>query len=74
MKKVIIVVLLLAFVMRLAGCGNEAASIGIIGGADGPTAIFVTSGTNWLNICSILGVIVVAILVAVLIYRNKNKK
>ena len=74
MKKVIIVVLLLAFVMCLAGCGNEAASIGIIGGADGPTAIFVTSGTNWLNICSILGVIVVAILVAVLIYRNKNKK
>ena len=69
MKKVIIVVLLLAFVMCLAGCGNEAASMGIIGGADGPTTIFVTSGTNWL---SILGVIVVAILVVVLIYRNKK--
>ena len=71
MKKVIIVVLLLAFVMCLVGCGNEATSIGIIGGADGPTAIFVTSDTNWL---SILSVIVVAILVAVLIYRSKNKK
>ncbi len=30
----------------LTACGNEAASIGIIGGADGPTAVFV-SGSLW---------------------------
>ena len=62
--------MLLVLALSLVGCGNEAASIGIIGGADGPTAIFVTSGTNWV---SILGVIAVAIFVAVLIYRNKKK-
>ena len=31
----------------LSGCGKEAASIGIIGGADGPTAIFLTGGFPW---------------------------
>ncbi len=30
----------------LSGCGKEAASIGIIGGADGPTTIMV-SGSLW---------------------------
>ena len=70
MKRENIFTLVLTFALCLGGCGNEAASIGIIGGADGPTAIFVTSGTNWQ---SILGVIVVAILVVVLIYRNKKK-
>ena len=71
MKRGIKFSMLLVLALSLVGCGKEAASIGIIGGADGPTAIFVTSNTNWL---SILGVIVVAILVAVLIYRNKKKK
>ena len=70
MKILSIFILLIVLVISLVGCGREAASIGIIGGADGPTAIFVTSGANWL---SILGAIVVAILVAVLIYRNKKK-
>ena len=70
MKYVLIVAVLIVLILSLVGCGNEAASIGIIGGADGPTAIFITSGTNW---PSILGVIVVAIFVVVLIYRNKKK-
>lgn len=33
--------------------GREAAGIGIIGGADGPTAIFVTSAVNWSVIRSV---------------------
>ena len=70
MKNLLIVAVLIVLLLSLVGCGNEAASIGIIGGADGPTAIFVTSGVNWL---CIIGVIVVAIFVAVLIYRNKKK-
>ena len=71
MKKASIFALLFASALSLVGCGNKAASIGIIGGADGPTAIFVTTGINWMRI---LGVIVVAILAAVIIYRNKKKK
>lgn len=35
--------LVLALLMLLGGCG-QSASIGIIGGADGPTAVFVTTG------------------------------
>ena len=44
MKKVLIAVLALVLTLSLTGCiGKEAASVGIIGGADGPTSIFVTT-------------------------------
>ena len=73
MKKLMMFVFLFIFPMCLSGCNNEAASIGIIGGADGPTAIFLTSKINWLSVCGLIGVIIVAALVA-LIYLNKKKK
>ena len=73
MKKGILSVFLF-IVLCLAGCNNNAASIGIIGGADGPTAIFVTSSTNQLNLYSFIGVIVIAIWVVFIYYRNKKKK
>ena len=57
----------------LGGCGSKSASIGIIGGADGPTAIFVTSGLNRQSICGWIGAIAVAALVAVIIWRRKKK-
>ena len=49
-------------------------SIGIIGGADGPTAMFVASEIIWPSVCGLIGVIIVTILVAVIIYHNKKKK
>ena len=73
MKKLILFPVLLIIVLCLASCGREAASIGIIGGADGPTAIFVTSNTNWLNIGIFLGAALLIIFVAI-IYHNKKKK
>ena len=73
MKKLTALIFSIILVMCLVGCNNEASSIGIIGGADGPTAIFVTSNINWLYVCGFIG-IVVAILVALFIYRNKKKK
>ena len=47
------------------------ADIGIIGGADGPTAIFVTSsfGTGWL----LFGLIALAAAAAYLILRRRKK-
>ena len=60
-------------VLCLGGCNNNAASIGIIGGADGPTAILVTSTINWPGILGLIGVIIV-ISVALIIYLNKKKK
>ena len=74
MKKRIALVFLLAFVLCLAGCSSEATSIGIIGGADGPTAIFVTSNVNWLSICGLIAAILVIVLVVLTIYRHKKKK
>ena len=40
MKKVIAILLILSCLL-FAGCRKNASSIGIIGGADGPTSIFV---------------------------------
>lgn len=48
-RKLTALLLALALLLGMAACG-EAASIGIIGGADGPTAIFVTSGDDELPI------------------------
>ena len=70
MKKGILSILFF-LVLCLSGCSNEAASIGVIGGADGPTAIFVTGNTNWLNISGFLAAVIVAILVVVMIRKKK---
>ena len=42
-KRIVSLLILLVMVLSLTACGKNSASIGIIGGADGPTAIFVTS-------------------------------
>ena len=73
MKKLVAFFFALVCMLGLLGCSSESASIGIIGGADGPTAIFVTSNINWLHVCGLIG-IVVAVLVVLYIYRNKKKK
>ena len=75
MKKLVAFVLALVCVLGLFGCNSESASVGIIGGADGPTAILLTySITKWMYVIGFIGVIVVAILVALFIYCNKKKK
>lgn len=33
-------------ILNLSACGKETASVGIIGGADGPTAVYVTDGSD----------------------------
>lgn len=43
--------------LRRANGMNEALSIGIIGGADGPTAVFVTGGLPWGAIIAVLGIL-----------------
>ena len=46
MKKLLIS-MIAALAVCLSGCSKEASSIGIIGGADGPTAVFVTAKPNF---------------------------
>jgi len=74
MKKLMIFVSSFILVLCLGGCSNATSSIGIIGGAEGPAAIFVTSQIHWLSVCKLILVIIVPILIAVIIYLNKRKK
>lgn len=46
-------------------------SIGIIGGADGPTAVFVTSSPSWINLFGLI--IVILLLVPNAIYAIKHR-
>ena len=46
-------------------------SVGIIGGADGPTAIFVTSSPGWINFFGLI--IVVLMLIPNIIYAIKHR-
>ena len=48
-------------------------SIGIIGGADGPTAIFVTSSPDWWK-DAIIAAVAVAVVAGIIIMRKKRKK
>ena len=73
MKKLISFVFTLIFSLCLGGCNNESTSIGIIGGADGPTALFVAPQINWPSIFGLIGVIIV-IMIALFVYLNKKKK
>lgn len=73
MKKLILFGLLFVSALSLTGCSNESANIGIIGGADGPTAVFVSSNIDLLTVCGFIGVIIAIVLIAVVI-RNRKKK
>ena len=75
MKKLAAFVFELVCALGLLGCSSESASVGIIGGADGPTAILVTSDIiKWMCVRGFIGIIVVAVLVALFICCNKKKK
>ena len=75
MKKLVAFVFALVCVLGLFGCSSKSASVGIIGGADGPTATLVTSSIiKWMYVRVFIVIIVVAILVALFIYCIKKKK
>ncbi len=52
---------------------DKAASIGVIGGADGPTAVFVTGSPAWLMAAAVVVVVVIVGAAAALYLHNKNK-
>lgn len=57
-------------------CKAKASSVGIIGGADGPTAIYIASKLNWPLILLGAGGIALLVVIAVKAFRiiMKNKK
>ena len=74
MKKLMHLISSIILVICLGGCNNKVSSIGIIGGADGPTARFVTSTIIAQSVFKVVAVIIVIVVIAVIIYRNKKKK
>ena len=74
-KKLLAFVFSLVCVLGLFGCNSESASVGIIGGADGPTAILLTySIIKWMYVSGFIGIVVAAVLVALFFYCKKKKK
>lgn len=62
-----------AYSTLLTGCSrNEASSIGIIGGADGPTTIYLASSS--VNCWSLLGIFIIGVIIAAVILFLKKRK
>ena len=75
MRKLVAFGFALVCVFGLLGCSSESAAVGIIGGADGPTAILVTSDIiKCMYARAFIVIIVVAVLIALFIYCKKKKK
>lgn len=82
-KGVILLVVLIGIIMGTAIIRGRsmpsASSVGIIGGADGPTAIFVTGNPNIIKLLGIIviigGILFVAgiVTIIILIFKNKAK-
>ncbi len=63
--------LLMAAAAFLTGC-TEDVSVGVIGGADGPTAVFVTAAPFWWVPFALIGAAIAAVIAAVILRRRKK--
>ena len=69
MKRILpILALVLSF---LTGCVKESASVGVIGGADGPTSVMVSGPVLPMGLV-VLGVVVIAVIIIVFITHKKD--
>lgn len=72
MKKIFLMAML-SFALFLSGCYSESSSVGIIGGADGPTAILVSH--NFPVMLPLMIICAIALItIIVLIIHNFNKR
>ncbi len=72
MKKMCLSILVVLS-MLLAGCGKKEEAIGIIGGADGPTEVYLTSDFSWLAVAGV-AIAIVAVVVAVFAFILRKRK
>ncbi len=69
MKRILpILALVLSF---LTGCAKESASVGVIGGADGPTSVMV-SGPVLPMALVVLGIVVIVAIIIVFVTHKKD--
>lgn len=71
MKKWSIMFISLLFLL-FSGCSKKPASIGIIGGSDGPTAIFITGSKTWFFISSIIALTFIIVLIIFIISKRRR--
>ena len=71
-KKLIPISGIFCLIPVFSGCASESASLGVIGGADGPTVILLSSGSCWVYLVPV-GILLVGILVFVLWKRRNGK-
>lgn len=75
MKRTVLkIILITAAVLSAVGCGRDTGSVGVIGGADGPTAVLITSNFDWVSICCLTAVIAAIVLLVLVICRRRRKK
>lgn len=61
-------------IFLLSGCTQESVSLGVIGGADGPTAVFVSAAPFWWVTPLILAVLLVGAAVILGKWMKNRKK
>ena len=69
MRKIIMAFAVLTSAL-LVGCADKDAGVGIIGGADGPTAILIASETGGVIAVAVVAVAII-VLVAVLVFKHR---
>jgi len=73
-SSVILITFSALFLVRLVIFASPSSSLGIIGGADGPTTILVSSTVSWLEILILFSVGLIIFLAAILIFRRIKKQ
>ena len=69
MKKILI---LAAMLLALTGCGRGS-SVGIIGGADGPTAVFVSGNAFPLIVVLAAAAVLVIVIVMAIVFSKRGR-
>ncbi len=71
---VVLIVFSVLFLIQLAFAVSPATDVAIIGGADGPTAIFVASTVSWLEMLVLFAVGIAVLIAAIFIFKRiKNQ-
>ncbi len=60
--------------LLLGGCAKENVSIGVIGGADGPTKVFVAAAPFWWAPALILAAVLAGLAVLIIRMARRNRK
>lgn len=72
--RVLLAFSVLGLIVSGIGCWKKAAAVSIIGGADGPTSIFIAGKINSTPVYVVTALFILATAVTGLIIRKQNKK